>query len=321
MIIMGLFIALSGCGRTGEKGGGVREKITFAVSTMPLSAPVYVAHEKGFFKQEGLDVTLQSHWAGKDALKAVINGQSQFCSVAETPVMFAGLEGEKISVLATIAESNKHLKIIGRRDRGIAVPRDLKGKTVAVLKGSAPEYFLDAFLIYYGIGSESILTVNMAPEKMTDALAKGEIDAAVTWNPILASQQKRFGDNAVILENERIYELQWNVIAGQAFVNEHPETVIKLLRALKRANDYIMKNPEDARAITDRQLGEETIALTDYNFGLKLGQSLLINMENQSRWAIRNRLTDKKEVPNFLPLMYTAGLKTVNPRAVTVIHK
>jgi NitT/TauT family transport system substrate-binding protein len=96
---------------------------------------------------------------------------------------------------------------------------------------------------------------------------------------------------------------------------------MKLLRALTKSNDYIMNNPEEARAITARQTGEETVSLADYDFGLKLGQSMLINLENQARWAIKNRLTDRKEVPNFLSLMYIKGLEAVDSRAVTVIHQ
>jgi len=316
-----VLISFTGCDRNEDKGAGAREKIIFADGRMPLSAPIYVAREKGFFASEGLDVAIQSHWSGKEALASVIKGEAHVCSVAETPVMFAGLKGEKIFVIATIGDSKKHLKIIGRRDRGIAGPRDLKGKTVGVLKGAAPEYYLDAFLTYHGLKKEDIRIVDVKPEQMADALASGKIDAAVTWRPILAAQQTRLGDNAIILENALIYELQWNVIARQDYVNKNPESIIKLLRALMKADAYVMNNPEEARAITARQTGEESVSLADYDFGLKLGQSMLINLENQARWAIKNRLTDKKEVPNFLPLMYIKGLEAVNPRVVTVIHQ
>ncbi len=108
---------------------------------MYLSAPIYVAYDRGFFTREGLEVTLQSHLTGRDALASVVKGQAQFASSAETPVMFAGLQDEKIVIIASIGESTAHLKIVGRKDRGIAGPQDLRGKTVGLLLGAAPEYF------------------------------------------------------------------------------------------------------------------------------------------------------------------------------------
>jgi NitT/TauT family transport system substrate-binding protein len=139
--------------REGARG---REKIIFAVAKMYLSAPIYVAHDKGFFAHEGLDVTLQSYLSGKDALASVISGQAQFASSAETPVMFAGLKDDKIFIIATIADSKDHLKIVCRKDRGIAAPRDLIGKTVGVLRGAAPEYYLDVYLTYNGMKKDGI---------------------------------------------------------------------------------------------------------------------------------------------------------------------
>jgi NitT/TauT family transport system substrate-binding protein len=158
-----------------REGAGGREKIIFAVGKMYLSAPIYVAHDKGFFAHEGLDVTLQSFLAGRDALASVINGQAQFASSAETPVMFAGLKDDKIFIIATIAYSKNHLKIICRKDRGIAVPQDLRGKTVGVLRGAAPEYFLDVYLTYNGMKKDSVRIVDIKSEEMTAAIAEEDL--------------------------------------------------------------------------------------------------------------------------------------------------
>ena len=168
---------------------------------------------------------------------------------------------------------------------------------------------------------DSIHIVDTRAEEMTAALSEGKIDAAVTWNPLLAEQRKMLGDNATILTNDRIYKLYWTVLAERDFVNKNPETVGKLLRALISANEHIVRNPGDAQAITARHVSEETVSFTDYTFDIRLGQSLLLSLETEARWAIRNRLTDKREVPNFLPLMYTKGLEAVDPDAITLIHK
>jgi len=58
----------------------------------------------------------------------------------------------------------------------------------------------------------------------------------------------------------------------------------------------------------------------DYNFNVSLHQSLLITLEDQARWAIEHKLTDKSEVPNYLDYIYFDAMNEVKPDDVTIIH-
>lgn len=295
------------------------EKITLAVAIQPISAPVYVAYEKGFFKEEGLDVALQSHWAGKEALASVLKGTAQFGTVAETPLMFSGLKGEKFYIVATIADSNRYQKIVARKDRGIAEAKDLTGKKVGVCVGTTAEYYLDAILTYYGIKHNLIHAVPMKIEDLTAALVKGDIDAAVAWPPHLEKQQRLLGSNALTIENEKIYSIYWNIVTAQDYAKTHPETVKKLLRALARAERFIKGNGDAVHAIVTKRIDDKAFSLADYNFDLYQSHNLLLSMEDQARWAIRNRLAVSGAVPNFLPLFYFDGIKAVAPESVSLI--
>lgn len=318
LVIIGLGGIQSGCER---RKVGPPESITIAVSAEPLSAPVYIANEKGFFERQGLQVVFQSYTAGKSALAAVIGGKAHFCTVAETPLMFAGLKGEKIYVVTTIADSNKYLTIVARKDKGIAGPKDLSGKTIGVRKGTTGEYFLHAYLTFYRIAEDRIHIVDMQPEELADALKKGDIDAAAAWYPHTAKQQRILGANAITLENQNIYKILWNIAAGQEFAKAYPETIEKLLRALIQAQRYIEEHPKDAQKIVEGYVGAENIMLADFNFDIRLSQTLILSLEEQARWAIRSGLTGKKEIPNFLRMMYAEGMEAVAPDSVTVVHR
>lgn len=67
---------------------------------------------------------------------------------------------------------------------------------------------------------------------------------------------------------------------------------------------------------------KEDVALhwDDFTFELSLNQSFLVNIEDEARWAIRNKLTDKTGVPNYLDYIYIDALESVKPDAVTVIR-
>lgn len=297
------------------------QDITLAVSVQPLNAPVYAAKDKGFFEEEGLHVSLQPYSAGKDALNATLSGKAQFCTVSDTPLTFAGLKGENVYVVATIGNSNDHVKIVARKDRGIAGPLDLKGKNIGVRPGTSSEYFLYSYLTFNGMRMENVHMIGMQIDEMEDALADGKIDAAVAWEPYLTSQQKRLGADAVVLENAYVYRLDWNIAGRQDFIGKNQETVAKLLRAIIKATDYIAENPDDAEKIVARNIGRKSVTLTKNTYDVHLQQSLIVNLESQARWAIESGLTDQRQVPNYLPMIYAEGLRAVRPEAVTVISE
>ena len=91
-----------------------------------------------------------------------------------------------------------------------------------------------------------------------------------------------------------------------------------------QANKFIKRNPGEAHAIAAKYIANDSSLheweWEDYDFTLKLNQSLIVNMEDQARWMISSNLTDKKEVPDFTKYLYTDGLLAVKPEAVTIIR-
>lgn len=92
------------CTRT-DQSAGPPEKVTIACATPPYTALVDIALAKGYFRQQGLDVTPLFHSLGKAALDEILAGKADFATVAETPVVFAIMNGHKISIIATIQRS------------------------------------------------------------------------------------------------------------------------------------------------------------------------------------------------------------------------
>jgi NitT/TauT family transport system substrate-binding protein len=300
------------------------EKVTIAIATLPHAALLYVAYAKNYFAEEGLEVTFRKYPYGKLALDSMMSGESDFASSAETPVMFAAMKGAEILIVAQTMSSVKDVAIVARRKSGIGSPADLKGKKIGFPAGTSAEYFLDVFLTVHAIPEESVKTVPMNPDDMDDALKTGRVDAVAIWNPSLATFSKKFGKEVALFFDETIYVETFLVTGKKAFVSAHPETVKKLLRALVKAEDFARKNPAVSIDIVVEGIKADKEALKDYwqayQFVVNLDQSLLLNLESQGRWAIRNRLSDRKEIPNFLDLFSLDALKAVKPDAVTVIR-
>ncbi len=300
------------------------EKITYAVGSGLHRAPVYIAIEKGYFKEEGLDVTLQEYNTGKEALNAIIKGKADMSNSAETPIMLAAMRGEKIYVIATLVDTDKDVMIVARKDRGIARPTDLKGKKIGVSIGTNGEFFMDAFLISHGITRNEVEVVNLSPKEMFDALTEGKVDAVSTWNPHVIRLHRELGVKGITFYSGGIYTETFNITAAQDFVHKNPETIKRVLRSLIRAVEFIRENPDKSRRIVSSYIKMDEALLGElwgiYHFKVTLDQSFLITLEDQARWAIKSRLTDKTSVPNYLNFIYLDGLKAVKPEAVTIIR-
>ncbi len=323
LLALVLCTSIFACTRQEEKGAGPPEKVTIAYSATTDAVLAEVAQVKGYFLQEGLEVTPHLHPYGKRALEDLQAGKADFATVAETPVMFAIMKGDKISVIATIQHSKKGNAIIARRDRGILTPEDLKGKRIAATLGTTSDFFLDAILGVRGISRKDVEVFDLKADKMADVLAHGDIDAVSTFTPYVTFTQKKLGNRVITFLDKDIYRWTFNIVATQEFIRKNPDKVRKMLKALVRAEVFVRENPAEAQKIvTDFSgidIGIVRDIWADTSFTVSLDQPLILALEDESRWAIKRGLTGSSKVPNYLDYVYLDGLESVNPKAVRII--
>ncbi len=324
-LAMCCMVTLASCDRaplptTERAGSEVRQKITVALTTQPQSTLVHVALDKGYFLNSGLDVQPQIHSFGKAALQSVLDGKADFATVAETPIMFSVLKGDRIFVIANIETSTRNDAVIARTDAGIVKLADVKGKRIGFTPGTTSDFFLDSFLTAQGLTRKEITPVPLKPEEMQDALLTRKVDAAATWNYPLTQIQRQLGAQAVIFYDQQIYTETFNVAAMQDFVRQNPQTVSRFLRALIQAEDFVAKHPDEAQDIVtaavkvDKELVRQV--WDAFSYQVSLNQNLLITLEDETRWAMKNKLTDKTVMPNYSDYIHVDSLKAVKPEAV-----
>ena len=288
------------------------------------SCPIFVAQEKGYFAIEGVVATLQPHTSGKAALDSALQGQADLATVADVPVMFAAMRGEPVAIVATLSSSEKDHGIVGSKDKGVSTPADLKGKRIGVSLGTSGQFFLDAFLIRQKLTSDDVTARNFKPEELAGALASGEVDAVAAWQPYLEASLDQLGDRGSVFYGEGTYELAYNIAGKLDYVASHPEAIQRVLRAVIRGSRLCQDSSEAAQAIVGPAMKADAVDLKrlwpSYRFRVSLDQSLLLALEDQTRWAIRNNLTGATGMPNYLNVLHLDALRAVAPGAVTVIH-
>jgi sulfonate transport system substrate-binding protein len=314
---------LFACSQSDHKSAGPTEKIIIAYAALPEAALAQIAQSRGFYREVGLETTAHVRTYGKLALKEVLEGKADIATVAETPVMFAIMNGEKISVIATIQSSKKNHAIIARKDKGILKPQDLKGKKIATTFGITADFYLDTFFASHSISRKDMTIVNLKPEEYQDAIVKGEIDAVSIFYPFLRQTLKILGSNGITFYDDELYTETFHVVATQDFVHKNPGKVRKLLHALVKAEGYAKSNQADSQKIVSDFIGTEIDIVRDIwddnVFEVKLYQTLIFSLEDESQWAKKRGLTKATKIPNYLDFIYFDGLMSVKPEAVRIL--
>lgn len=322
-----LFVALMSvqyaCEPSGEKPGQ-SEKLTIACTMNPASALVQIAAKKEFFRQTGLDVTVRPYEFGKLALDAVVNGNADLATTADTPVMYAILDGKAITAYAVIETSTRNQVIIARKDRAIRQAGDLKGKIIGVTKGTNGDFFTDSVLLFHSIAKDRVSVVNLMPDEMPDAILTGKVDAVSTWNPISAQIMRSLGGNGIIFMGDSVYTESFCLVSMKAYADIRPDAVRKVLRALIMAQAFVIQSPEESVRIVSEFCRMDSAILDEiwnvYSFRVTLDQTLIVNLENQTRWAIKNNLVPGSGMPDYLNFISPQILQSVKPEAVRIIR-
>ena len=301
------------------------DAVTIATTIRYAGAcPILVAQENGYFTREGLLVKIQAESSGKASLDAVMHGRADLGTTGDLPVMFAAMNGEPIVVVATIFKTEKDEGIVGRKDLGVVTPASLKGKRIGVTQGTAGQFVLDAFLNRQKMRVSETTIVDLQPERLSAALLSGDVDAVATWEPILGTLLTQLGGNGAIFYGDGVYDAVFNLAGTRDYVSGHAEIIKKVLRAVIRGAQFCKDAPDSAIAIVARSMNLGTGTLkgswSSYRFNVILDQALVLALEDETRWAIRNKLVVGTEMPNYLNHVYFDALDSVRPSAVTIIH-
>ncbi|MES2152062.1 MAG: NrtA/SsuA/CpmA family ABC transporter substrate-binding protein [Pseudomonadota bacterium] len=323
--VLGAAAAYAWHARSAARLDGMQEPLVIAANTEYVgTCPITIANERGYFREEGISATVQQYNSGKASLQAALDGKADLATTADIPVMLAAMSDIPVAVIATFFKTEHDHGIVGRRDRGIGTPASLKGKRIGVTIGTSGHFVLDAFLNRQRLSAADVSLLNLRPDQFAGAMARGEIDAVAGWEPFLGKLLADLGENGVVFYGEEIYEIPYNLAGRREYVERHPALMKKALRAVAKGVQFCRAEPEAARTIMGRVLKVDTEAWKanwpSYRFKLALDQGLILALEDESRWAMANKLVPARATPNYLNYIYLDALISVAPTAVGVIH-
>ena len=265
----------SGCGKKASP-----RKVRIGVLKALGTVTPYLANSLGYFREQGLDVELISFPSGPIAMEAFASGNIDVVYAGIGPVSTWQSKGVKVKVVAN-ANTGGHM-IMVRSDSGIKTPADLKGKKIATpTTGSVTDVlfrqlFLKDVAKLDPVKDMKIIS-NINPADMPVVLmVNKEVDAIVTWEPYATQAMQGFKGVSVLFDfgqywkekYGRLYET--NVVsASQDFIEKQPDALKRVLKAHKKATDYINNNKTEAYKMIAKELSltEQIIAEAAKNIG------------------------------------------------------
>ncbi len=323
MALAAILAVLAACQNSQQVYTGKTESITLGTLAHEMNGLVYIAQDLKYFDANGLAVTVKEYDTGVGTTGALLKGEVDVAGCAEFIIVSRAFQKESLRSIAAIAKSQQEY-VFGRTDRGVNSVADLKGKRVGVSRQTVAEFYLGRFLDLHGLNIHQVDLVDMKPADAPKALANGDLDAVIAWQPYAHQVEQELGTRTVAWPAQSYQLLYWNLVGTAAWTARQPELVTRLLKALVQAERYVQLHPREAQAIVQERLQYDDAYMAaiwrEHQFSVTLDQSLVLAMEDEARWMIVNNLTTETQVPNFLDYIYLDGLKAVKPEAVNVVR-
>jgi sulfonate transport system substrate-binding protein len=210
--------------------------------------------------------------AGPQLLEGLNVGSVDFGTVGEAPPIFAQAAGANLVYVGNEPPSPGSEAIVVPKDSRLRSLADLKGKKVALNKGSNVHYLLVKALEKAGLGYKDIDVVYLPPADARAAFERGAVDAWVIWDPFLAAAEKQLGarvlaDGKGLVANHQFY------LAARPYAEKNGEIVRIVLEEIAKVDEWGAKNPKEVAQILSAQTGLDVdvvaLAASRYAYGVK----------------------------------------------------
>lgn len=222
--------------------------------------------------EQGVGVKWTEFPAGPVLLEGLNVGSIDFGTVGEAPPIFAQAAGANLVYVGNEPASPASEAIVVPKGSSLRTLADLKGKKIALNKGSNVHYLLLKALEKAGVAYADIQPVFLPPADARAAFERGSVDAWAIWDPFLAAAEKQLGarvlaDGKGLVANYQFY------LASRTYAEKHPDILRIVLDEVARVDDWGRNNPDEVATILSAQTGlsKDVVALaaSRYAYGVK----------------------------------------------------
>lgn len=256
MIMLGLAIALSACGSsTSTQEAGALTKISLPMGYIPniQFAPFYVAVEKGYFKDAGIEIEFDYKFE-TDGVALVGAGELPFAVVSGEQVLLARSKGLPVTYVAAWYQQYP-VSVVAKSELGIVIPQDLKGKKIGLPGLFGANYVGLRALLNAAKLSESDVTLDTIGFNQVETMAAGQQDIVVGYTANEPIQLRARGIAVTELRVADYAQLAANgLLASEKVIAENPELVRAFVGAFLKGLKDTLDNPDEAFTLSGKYI-------------------------------------------------------------------
>jgi ABC-type nitrate/sulfonate/bicarbonate transport system substrate-binding protein len=297
-----------------------------------LGGQMAIANYYGYFKDEGLNVTI--HWtqSGADIITLMAGGSTYLAAGSMFgQVLFVNqkLPIKTIAALADISETQGFALSPGVK---LTSPKELEGKKLAFTQGSPSPLLLAKMAKMFDFDMAKVPLVNMNQSEGIVAASKGDVQGLLGWQPNLyrlvtmggtlyaTGTTLYVGDKPQRLpDSDRLQMNHSQLLAAQSWIDEKPNTLKAVMRAVLRANELLAKDRPKALDAMEKELRVDREALTVMaeanKYSLALDDRVTDSLGFIGDWAVSINRATRRPTPEeaFAPAL----LRSLDPSLVT----
>jgi len=205
-------------------------------------------------KQQGVNVKWVEFPAGPQLLEGLNVGSVSFGEAGEAPPIFAQAANSNLVYVANQPEAPKAEALIVQKDSNIQSVQDLKGKRIALNKGSNVHYLLLKVLEANNLKLSDIEVVYLPPSDARAAFERGAVDAWVIWDPFFAAAEHQIGAR-VIATGENIVSNHQFYLADRKFAEANPQIIDAVVNELNLTTEWVSSHQDEAAKLLEKPTG------------------------------------------------------------------
>ncbi|WP_180121135.1 sulfonate ABC transporter substrate-binding protein [Acinetobacter sp. YH12086] len=243
---------MSGCGKKEAE-----ENVTLNIGFQKYGL-LPILKERGTLetalKSQGVNIKWVEFPAGPQLLEGLNVGSVSFGEVGEAPPIFAQAAQTDLVYIANQSAVPKAEALIVQKDSAIHSIQDLKGKRVALNKGSNVHYLLLKLLEANQLKFSDINVVYLPPADARAAFEKGAVDAWVIWDPFLSAAEHQLNARTIANGENLVKNYQF-YLADRKFAQENPKVLQAVVNELNLTTQWVSKNQDEAAKLLEGKTG------------------------------------------------------------------
>jgi NitT/TauT family transport system substrate-binding protein len=239
-------------------GTGAAEKVTVALdfTLSGYHAPWFVAQDKGFFSEQGLEVQMGRGYGSGDTVKKLATGAADIGLNHPAPLIIANADGGNLRIVMGYFNQEMCAMYSAAQGGNVRVPKDLEGQTFGGPPGDICTMMLPALAEKTGVDINKIKVQQMDGPQRLAMLSAGQISVVGTFfdKDILIKRGLEQAGKTMVSFHYANYLSMYSlgVVATQTTIDRRPEMVQKMVTAILKGFKFTVANPAEAAKIVSK---------------------------------------------------------------------